>query len=313
MKRVVISVVMVAVGAAAVPAQAQNREHLQMAADLRILQEQQQEQAQQIEKLAKGLSETGDAIKALATRLDASDAATRKALADQKSIIDNLNTQMRAINDRASDTNVRIGTLSEDLRALTTSLSSAITSINAVAAALSASASASSAAPPPADSSTSAGGTPPPVAVAPPPPAPSIPRASAPGVSPSLLYNTAWGDYTAGDAKNAATGFETFLREHPTSERAADAQFYLAESNVKLKKLPEAVAGFTAVIQNYPTKVDSVAHAYYRLGEVQRSQGQIEAARTAWETLVTKYPDSDWGILAKQRLDGLPPPAAPRP
>jgi TolA-binding protein len=302
---------MVLVCATAIPAQAQNREHLQMAADLRILQEQQQEQAQQIEKLSKGLSEASDAIKALATRLDASDAATRKALADEKTIIDNLNTQMRAINERTSDTNVSIGTLKEDLGALTTSLSSAITSINAVAAALSA----ASSAVPPSDGSTSAAGAPqPPVAGAPPPPVPSIPRVSTPGIPPSRLYDTAWGDYTAGNANSAATGFEAFLREYPRSDRAADAQFYLAESNVKLKKLPEAVAGFTAVIQNYPANVDRVSNAYYRLGEVQRSLSQLEAARTAWETLVKKYPDSDWGILAKQRLDGLPPPvAASRP
>ena len=310
MNRVVVTTIATLItGTFAVPARAQNREHLQMAADLRIVQEQQQENAAQLDKLTKALGEVTETVKALSGRLDASDAATRKALADEKAIIDNLNTQLRAINDRTSDTNVRLGTVREDLGALTTALSSAIASFNAAAAALSASASSA----PPADGSTSAGPAPAP-ASATPAPTPVIPRAAAPGISPSRLFDTAWSDYTAGDMKTAATGFEAYLRDYPKSERAADAQFYLAESNVKLKKLPEAIAGFNAVIQNYPTNIDRVSNAYYRLGEVQRSLSQIEAARTAWETVVKKYPDSDWGILAKQRLDGLPPAAAaPRP
>src|SRR5690242_11034906 len=121
MNRVVVTTLAtLIIGTFAVPARAQNREHLQMAADLRILQEQQQENAAQIDKLTKALGEVTETIKALSVRLDASDAATRKELADEKSIVDNLNTQMRAINDRTSDTNVRIGTVREDLGALTT-------------------------------------------------------------------------------------------------------------------------------------------------------------------------------------------------
>jgi tol-pal system protein YbgF len=275
----------------AAPAQAQNREHQQMAAELRILQEKQQEQALQIDKLSAALAE---AIKAINSRLDSSDAATRKALADDKTILDNVNTTLRAISERTADTNSRIGSLREDIGALS----------NRVAELTAAPAASSTTAP---DGTTTsadpagAAGT------------QTAPRPPSSGLTPSRLYDTAWNDYTQGNMPLAITGFETFLREYPKAERAVDAQWYIAESNMRLKKLPEASAAYAAVTQNYPNGGDRIPDAYYRLGEAQRSQGNLEAARTAWETVVKKYPDSNGAILAKQRLDGLPPPAPARP
>jgi len=288
MKRVLVTTMAaVLITAGTTPARAQNREHQQMAAELRIVQERQQEQAIQLEKLTTALT---DAIKAITTRLDSSETATRKALADDKTILDNVNTTLRAISERTSDTNARIGTLREEIGAL----SAAIAAAPAAAAR-------------PLDTTSS--GTEIPAGAAAPPPAPR----SASGITPTRLYDTAWADYTSGNMPLAISGFETFLREYPRSERAIDAQFYIAESNMRLKKVPEAIAAYTAVTQNYPNGGDRIAEAYYHLGEAQRSLGQLEAARTAWETVVKKYPDSNGGVLAKQRLDGLQPPAAPRP
>jgi tol-pal system protein YbgF len=277
------------------PAQAQNREHQQMAAELRILQEKQQEQALQLDKLSTALADAIKTLTAINARLDSSDAATRKALADDKTILDNVNTTLRTISERTSDTNSRIGTLREDITALT----NAVATLNAA---------------PPASSTTIApDGTTtsaePAGGAANPTPARPLPS----GLTPSRLYDLAWNDYTQGSMIAAITGFETFLREYPKAERAVDAQWYIAESNMRLKKLPEAIAGYAAVTQNYPNGGDRIPDAYYQLGEAQRARGNLEAARTAWETVVKKYPDSNGAILAKQRLDGLPPPAAARP
>jgi tol-pal system protein YbgF len=292
MKRFVrITIAAGVVASLAVPAQAQNREHQQMAAELRIVQERQQEQALQIEKLTMALA---DAIKALNTRLDASDATDvgmRKTLADEKTILDNVNTTLRAINERTSDTNARIGTLREDIGAL----SSAVAALGTATSV--------SSAPPVADG--------PPTAAAVPTTAPAAtttPRPSS-GLTASRLWDIAWTDYTSGDFPLAIRGFETLLREYPRSDRAVEAQYYIGESNMKLRKLPEAITAYTAVTTQ-PNAGNRVPDAYYRIGEAQRSLGQIEAARVAWETAVRKYPDSDGGTLAKQRLDGLPPAAA---
>ena len=69
---------------AASPAYAANKEHQQMMADLRML----QEQSQLLQNLLGTLTDT---LKAVNVRLDQQAETTRKAFADQKLVIDNLN------------------------------------------------------------------------------------------------------------------------------------------------------------------------------------------------------------------------------
>ena len=49
----------------------------------------------------------------------------------------------------------------------------------------------------------------------------------------------------------------------------------------------------------------SVAHAYFSLGRVRESMGNVEGAIEAYKTLNDKSPDSSWGNLAKSRLIAL--------
>jgi len=296
MKRTIaVSFVVVTLLAAAPrSAPAQSREHQQMAAELRMLQERSQETALALEKalaLLRELAQVADTVKSINSRLDGIDTAVRKSLADQKVVLDGMGTELRIIRERAQDTNTRIGTLREEFNALGTAMSM-------LGAAVPAATESPAASPEGVPSAAGASSTTP-------------ANTSKSGLSPTRLYDTAWADYSSGNYTLAITGFQQFLREYPKYDKADDAQFYVAESYMKLKRTPEAITAYNMVIQNYASG-NYTAEAYYRLGEAQRSLGQIEAARTSWEAVLKKYPDSDSGILAKQRLDGLPPPAAPR-
>jgi tol-pal system protein YbgF len=265
------------------PAAAQNREHQQMAAELRILQEQNR-------LLALALQETvtqlAAAVKAITDRLDTSDAASRKALADQKLVIDTVNTELRVIRERTQDSGTRIGTLTEEIEAMRGAITALATR------------------PPSVDPMTGLAGDPLQ------PPTPPLARA---GISPSRLYQTAWGDYTAGQYSLAISGFETFLREFPASEQFADdARLNIGNSYLALKRFPEAATAFSSVIQDYP-KGDKIPEAYLNLGQAQRSMGQTEAARASWEMVIQNYRTSSSAIIAQQRLDGLPPAPAQQP
>src|SRR5918995_1376056 len=88
----------------AIPAAAQSRAERQMMADIRML----QEQAQQ---LAITLASLQDSLKSLNSRLDESDEATRKGLADQRLVVENMGADLRVIRDRTGETNVRINTV----------------------------------------------------------------------------------------------------------------------------------------------------------------------------------------------------------
>ena len=92
-------------------AAAANKEHQQLMAELRMLQEQQQQIHQMLGTL-------GDALKTLTTRLDDQGNATRKSFADQKLLIDGVGDTVRVLREKADDTNVRLSTMNQELEAM---------------------------------------------------------------------------------------------------------------------------------------------------------------------------------------------------
>src|SRR5688572_6818164 len=271
---------------APVPVSAQNREHQQMTADVRMLQEQTQQLAITLAAINQSVTES---IKALNGRLDQANEATRKGFADQKLTIDNIVEGVQVIRERSNDTNVRIGSLSEELEAMRLTVQ-----------ALQAMQQSSLAPPPVVDPNapvdpSAAAPAPAPVVQAPP---------STAGLSPTRMFDTARADYFSGQYASAINGFEAFLRTFPRSEQADDAQLNIAESYFAQNQWPEAIAAYNLVIQNYPG-TNSVPTAYYKRGLAQNEAGQVDAARASWETVAKNFPDSDEGRLAKQGLSRL--------
>ena len=265
-------------------AAAQNREHQQNAADVRMLQEQTQQIALTIAALNQALAET---LKGIGTRLDAANEATRKGFADQKLLVDNLANDVRVIRERSDDTNVRISALREELEALRSTVQ-ALQQATVAAAAPAV----------PVDPNA-------PVAPAPAPGPPQAPLPAVPataGLSPQRVYDAAASDYFAGNYASAIVGFEAFLRAFPRSELADDAYYNIGESHSFQNQFAEAVAAYNQVIQTYPG-TNAVPQALYKRGLGQERLGQLDAARASWEAVVKGFPDSAASILAKQSLD----------
>lgn len=281
---------LIALVLAAAPAAAQNREHQQLAADVRMLQEQSQQLALTLAAQNQALT---DALKAITSRLDASNEAMRKGFADQRLLVDELSDAVGIIRERSDDTNVRIGALREELEALRATVQAlqqlALTQTAAPAV--------------PLDPNAPAPTTPAPVA-------PAAPLPSTAGLSPARLFEPARTDYFASQYSSAILGFEAFLRAFPRSELADDAQFFIGESQAGQNQFADAVAAYNLVIQNYPG-ADRVPDAYYKRGLAQERLGQGDAARASHETLIKSFPDSTAAQLARQALDRLKPPAKP--
>jgi len=272
--------------AAAVPAVAQNREHQQMSAEMRMLQEQTQQ-------LALTLAQIGDALRALNGRLDAADQAAQKRFADQELLIKKLSDDVSAVRERSQDTDTRLRKLADEVEALRSTITSlpALLSGGAVL---------------PSPETAVADPT------APAPVQPGSPPSTI-GLSPSRMLDTAKSDYFSGSYATAVSGFENLLRTFPTSEAAAEAQFMLGETYSQQKRYSEAVNAYTAAIQKFPRSV-WVPEAYYKRGKAQESLGTPEAARASYEMLLKTYPDTPSAGLAKQALDRLGrQAAAPRP
>jgi tol-pal system protein YbgF len=258
------------------PVSAANKEHQQLMADLRIL----QEQAQLLQNMIATLNE---ALKAVNARLDQQAETNRKSFADAKLLIDALTKDLSIIREKVDDNNVRVGSLAQEVDALRQLVQQALSRQPGQASDL-----------PPVGST-------PPVAdgASAPPPPPTTPRLA--GASPTKTYEQAYGDYAAGLWDLAIDGFEAFLKDFPTATQADEAQFYIGRAYLQDAKYDKAVDAFDKVIRNYPAS-NNVPSAYFLKGVALRSLKQMDAARDAWDTVMKKYPDTAAASQAKQAL-----------
>lgn len=281
-EKIFASLLAAAVVLAATPARAANKEHQQLMADLRIL----QEQSQQLQNL---LGTLNDAIKAVNTRLDQQAETTRKAFADQKLVIDNLTNDVRVIREKLDDNNVRIGSLTQEVDSLRQSMQQ-------VAARPSPTVEPDGGAAAGAAGSTGATGTAP-VPV----PVPAV------TVSPKQLFDSAQSDYYAGSYELAISGFTDYIKSFPKSDQADDAQVLICNAYLTDGKYDKAVEACDVAIRTYPTG-DRIPEAYYRKGVALQALKDADGARDAYERAIKGDPAGENGTigrLAKQGLDRL--------
>ena len=257
------------------PAGAQNREHQQMAADVRMLQE-------QTTRLQLAMASLDEALRQISAKIDTQTDATRRAFADHQLSVSAVADGVRILRERFDDTNVRISSLSQEVEALRIAippLSPALTQF----------------------ATDPATGLP---LDAPPPAVAGAAPALNPGMSPQRMYDTAWADYTNGQWALSIQGFEAYLRTYPRSELADDAQFYIGQTYYADGAFQDAVEAFDNVLLNYPDG-DVVPDASYKRGLALDRLGYADRAQQAFELVVTNYPDNTMATLAQQALDRL--------
>ena len=269
--------------AAAAPATAADKVHQQLMAEIRMLQEQQQ----QPQQLLGGLADT---LKVVTAKLDDQTGASRKGFADQKLLIDNVAEGVRVLREKADDTNVRLSTVSQELDAMR----QAVASMTAPTVSMG----------PPGQvppAGTDPGAVPPPGTTG----TGSPPSSSAaPLISPQRMFDNAYSDYMAGQYDIAVQGFKAFISSFPRSDKADDAQLNIGNAYYSAGKYREAIDAFQQVIANY-AQSDSMPIAYYKMGLAYTELKQLDLARKAFEAVIETYPTAYEAILAKQRLDFL--------
>jgi tol-pal system protein YbgF len=258
------------------PLAAANKEHQQMMADIRMLQ-------QQNTRLQAQLAAVTKLLESVTARLDEQAAATRKSFADQKSLADTMNADLRVLREKIDESNVRLGSLSEEVE--TIRLAQAAAPPAAVPAA-------------PADPSAPAAQ---PVT---PPAAPPAPRPGGFGASPSQAFETARSDYYMGNWSLAIQGFESFMKTFPKSDLTDDAQYFIGETCYMSGRFQDALTAYNAVIERYPAS-NTLPDTYYKRGMAQKALGQIPQAKESLAFVIKTYPSSDAAFLAKQALDQL--------
>ncbi len=259
----------------ATPAAA-DREHQQIMADLRML----QEQTLQLQAL---MNDLGEALKAVHSRIEDQTSLERKAFADGKVQMDTMFGDIRVVREKVDETNVRLGTITQELESLRQAIPEPV---------------AFQPMPLPNDAGATPGAMPGPG----PSTAATAPPTANTGVQPQRLYDTSWADYTSGNYVLAVQGFEAYLRAFPKSQRAHEAQLYIGESLAWEKKDMDAVSAYDRVIASYPGSA-SVPTAYYKRGLALERLGESARARESYEALIKQFPDTQQAVLARQRLE----------
>jgi tol-pal system protein YbgF len=258
---------------------AANKEQQLLMAELRMMQQQQQQLQQMVVALA-------DTLKVVTSKLDEAGATSRKALADQRLLIEGMTDNVRVLRERADDTNVRLSSITQELESIRQTIASQ---------------------PQPATPTVSEPATDPATGA---PTTPTAPASGAvvppPNISPQRTYDSAFSDYTAGHYDIAIEGFETFLKFFPRHPNADDAQVNIGNALYNAGKYRDAVTAYQRVVSDYP-KTESVPQAYFKMGLSYQGMKELALARKAFETVIQNYPTAtDYTSLARQALDRLP-------
>ena len=277
-------------------ATAADREHEQLMADIRML----QEHALRLHLMMNALDAR---IDELVTGQEAIGDAMRRAFADHQLTTENVATGVRVVREKVDESNVRIASLSQEIDALREAippmpLPTVILSVDPETGL--------PLAPPPGATAPGAAGA---DAVSDSSPAEALPppvTGLTPGVgmSPQRLYDTAWADYTNGQWALAVQGFEAYIETVPQSDFADDAAFYIGQTYFAESRFEEAVDAFERVLLNYASG-DVVPEASYKRGLALERLDDPDRARQAFELVVVNYPESTMAALAQQALDRL--------
>jgi outer membrane protein assembly factor BamD len=112
------------------------------------------------------------------------------------------------------------------------------------------------------------------------------------------------------DYKGALKKFEEVERQHPYSEWARKSLIMAAYSNYQANEYDEAIAAAKRYITLHPGSPDA-AYAQFIVGssyfdqivDISRDQARTERAVAALDEVVRKYPNTEYAVSAKRKLD----------
>ena len=271
-----------------------------------------EEARKQIVQLRTQMADTQRAIDARVGELEAQ--------AKNRSIIDLFN-QVEILKSEFAKLRGQIELLQNEMentqkrqRDLYVDLDGRLRKVEAEQAAATARAAVAAAAPPPAASlPPSVVGGPTGVAGLAPPNATDPSRASPPGAvvapPPSVIdpvaeqraYDQGLEHFRAGRFAEAVTAFQLFTRSFPRSTLVPSAQYWIGNSLYATRDFRGAITTQRQLIAQYPDS-SKASDALLNIASAQSELGDIQAARITLQEVASKYPATEAGAKAKQRL-----------
>jgi tol-pal system protein YbgF len=121
--------------------------------------------------------------------------------------------------------------------------------------------------------------------------------------SADQMYEASLAQLRRGSLSTARLGLREMLRQYPTSERVPDALYFIGQSFAS-ENPDSATAYYQQVVDKHGAS-PRAASALYNLGLLAERRKDTAGARTAYQRVAEKYPQSDEAALARDRLKAL--------
>lgn len=122
---------------------------------------------------------------------------------------------------------------------------------------------------------------------------------------PNQLYQNGRDQLNRGARATARMLFQELLLKYPTSDRAPEAQYYIAESYYQEKSYSAADASYGAVLASYPDH-PRAATALYKRGLIKEIENNPTEAKRIFTEVTTRFPRSDEATYAAEWLKKHP-------
>ena len=115
-------------------------------------------------------------------------------------------------------------------------------------------------------------------------------------------YEAALNLFRADKIKDAATGFDAFVKAHPDSTLTPNAQYWLGNAYYALRDCKKAIDAHRVVVSRWPQN-PKAPDSLVNIATCQQELGDAKGAKTSLEAVIAKYPDSTAAATAKKRLN----------
>jgi tol-pal system protein YbgF len=125
-------------------------------------------------------------------------------------------------------------------------------------------------------------------------------------------YEAAQGQRRVGNYQGAIVAFQNFIKQHPKSNLAPRAQYWIGDSYFNLRDFKLAIGSQQTLLKTYPDS-PTVPDAMLNIASSQIEMGETAVGRRTLEELVAKYPVSEAAEKAKRRISSLLAPGSAGP
>jgi len=238
----------------------------------------------QVQQLSDSMPGRGD-LADMERRMEELTTQTMRSNADLAMRVERLQEEIEALHSSLEITTRRLQTISQELAAARSQLSTGATLPPVVADP--GTGDDPDAGPAPSSATSAAGST--------------VPLAT---TSPEELYRSSYEDYMRGNYDLAAQGFQDYLDRWPTTELSDNALYWIGECRDAQDEPAEALQVFSRVLEDYPTS-DKAAAAQLKKGLLYLKMKDQAQGVVHLQYVVYEYPGTREADLARERLRSL--------